>query len=435
MRLPRESNRLSFFFWACASILWTYMAVTVFNLYRSWYITTACVCFVTVFLLCAGVLKTRGLAKGTGVLLIYYLYLLLTATWAEYPSVTIWYVATESIFIFVFSLFYLLSMNFKPDRIIDFFVNLVPAAIIIFLGTYIKDPEATRLGGYVLVLLPFVLFFCTLRLIQSSSFQNVAFVTACLLMLVISMSRTPLLIAGMGLLLIFVKITTGWRARRKFVEVLLIIGVLVVVTILAVPQLELYTARALARITYQDVVVGDQLIEAEMSDAVRWTIFADALSLYETNWLLGMGYMNFMPWYGDLYNFSFENARGEETVGMNLHNTFQTWALEGGLPCIAMVTFLLWKYFRILRKRISQSNNEPEKAYYKLFVIGMICLLWAGLFQQIHQTPVFFAFLGIVYALDENGGSSTGFRVGRVRALRAKNRSRSSLTAPTNAVP
>jgi len=41
-----------------------------------------------------------------------------------------------------------------------------------------------------------------------------------------------------------------------------------------------------------------------------------------------------------------------------------------------------------------------EKLYYKLFIIGMACLLIAGMFHQIHQSPVFFILLGIVYAFD-----------------------------------
>jgi O-antigen ligase len=109
-----------------------------------------------------------------------------------------------------------------------------------------------------------------------------------------------------------------------------------------------------------------------------------------------------MPWFGDMYNFIDENPKGKETVGMNLHNTFQTWALEGGLPCLCIVAMLLWKYFRILRRRIIQSNNDLEKSYYKLFVIGMVCSLVVGLFHQIHQTPMLFILLGIVYALEDN---------------------------------
>ena len=149
------------------------------------------------------------------------------------------------------------------------------------------------------------------------------------------------------------------------------------------------------------MVVGDQVIEAEKPDVLRWLIYNEASSRYETNWLLGIGYMNFMPWFGDMYNYSSENLNGKMVFGMSLHNTFQAWALEGGLPCLFIVTLLIFKYFSILRRRAKYSVNDLEKSYYKLLTIIMICLLVEGLFYQIHQTPVFFIMLGIVYALDD----------------------------------
>ncbi|HKZ39049.1 MAG TPA: hypothetical protein VJ184_15405, partial [Chryseolinea sp.] len=135
------------------------MSITIINLYKSWYITTAGVLAYTTVLVLCGVLRTRGLVRSTGLILIYFLYLLLTAMWADNPVITIWYVAVESIFIIIFALSYLLSKNFAPDSIINFFIYMVPPAIIIYSITYIMDPEASRLGGYVLVFLPFLLLF------------------------------------------------------------------------------------------------------------------------------------------------------------------------------------------------------------------------------------------------------------------------------------
>ena len=89
------------------------MFVTIINLYKSWYITTAVVLVFTVLLLMAGAFKTRGLIRSTSYILIYFIYLLLTAMWAEYADITIWYVATESIYIIIFALFYLLSLNLE----------------------------------------------------------------------------------------------------------------------------------------------------------------------------------------------------------------------------------------------------------------------------------------------------------------------------------
>jgi hypothetical protein len=401
IRARRRSGSLKLYYWACASILWTYMSVGFLNLYKSWYIVTAGVLVLTFLLLLGGALKARGLVRASGLIVLYFLYLLLTATWASYPENTIWFLSEETIFIAIFALFYLLSLNITSDQLISFFVWLVPAAILVDLITYMTDPEPLRFGAYVLVLLPFILLFCTFRLLQSFSVLNLGLVTACLLMLVIGMSRAPLLGAAVGLLLIFVTMAKSRRTRVRILAGFLIISAVAASAIVIVPALRTKAARTVVRITYRDMTVDDEIIPAEKPDALRWAIYADALSLYQTNWLFGIGYMNFMPWFGGRYGFSFENVRGKTTVGMNLHNVYQTWALEGGLPCIGIVALILWKYFSILRRRIRQSTSDLEKAYYKLFVVGMISLLVEGLFLQIHQTPVLFMFLGIVYALDD----------------------------------
>jgi hypothetical protein len=375
------------------------MSVNIIGAYKSWYITTACVAALTVLFLLSGILEFRGLFGASLIIAVYYLYLLLTAAWAEYPETTIWYALADTIFIVIFALFYLLSMNFSVTHMTDFFVHLIPPAFIIFIISYVIDPEAIRIGYYVLPFLPFLFLFCILQLMAFFSIRSIVYATTCLFMLVVGMSRTPLLAAGVGVILIFLTSIKQWTTRLKFVAAFISIGLLLTFTILAYQPFRLYAAKTLARITYQDVAVGEETIQSEEIDVVRWAIFADAISLFQTNWMFGIGYMNFMPWFGDEYSYRFEDVRDREVVGMSLHNSFQTWALEGGLPCLAIVTLLLWKYFGILRRRITQSESNIEKAYYKTYSIAMICSLIMGLFHQIHQTPVFYILLGSVYAL------------------------------------
>jgi hypothetical protein len=261
------------------------------------------------------------------------------------------------------------------------------------------DPEFQRLGGHTIVFLPFIFLFCAARIIQSFSIITFILMASCLLMLVISLSRTPLLISVVGFFLILS--TTPKRSRLKIFALIFSIFFTIALTIISFQPLKLLAARSFSRITYQDVTVGDQVIDAEMPDIIRWTIHKDSLSLYKSNWIFGIGYMNFMPWFGDEYNYSKINTRGKEVVGMNLHNTFMTWALEGGIPCVAIIFLILWKYFRILNKRIKQSEDIYERSYYKLLAISMICIFIRGLFHQIHQDPLFYIFIGIVYALDD----------------------------------
>jgi len=391
---------LNVFYWACALILWTYMSVSLIGYYRSWYFATAVVVVLAGWFLAGGILEARGLLKAVGMISLYYFYLLLTALWAEYPETTLWWVTIELIFIVIFALFYLISLNYSVSRVTDFFVYLIPPAAVIFIVSSLIDPGAKRLGWYALNILPFLLLFCVLRLIESFSGRNIVLLAACLLMLLLGMSRTPLLMAGIGIVLMGTLIA-GWKARFKLAVVFAAVGLVLTITVMTYQPLSVYAAKTFSRIAYQDVTVGDEFIEAEAPDIVRWTIFDDALSLLETNWLWGMGYMNFMPWYGDRYGFVDYTVRDEEVVGMSLHNSFQTWALEGGVPCLAIVILLLWRYFRILRRQIRHSKNDMERSYYKTYIVAMICLIVLGFFHQPHQMPIFFILLGIVYALDE----------------------------------
>ena len=376
------------------------MSVILINLYKSWYIVTAVVIsFTTIFLL-SGVFKTRGLIQSTIFIVTYYGYLLTTSIWAEFPKITIFYVFIESIFISIFILFYILSLNYTYEDIIRFFVYLVPPAVIIFIVSFIVDPNALRLGGNVLIILPFLSFFCVLLLIYSFSILNlIILVPSCLLMLMLGMSRAPILITGLGFFLMFLTITKRFKSRCKLITVFISSVLIITIAATTSQSVRLNIAKLIARTVYHDVAVDDQVVEAEKPDFVRWRIYDDARLLYKKNWLIGIGYMNFMPWFGNTYNYTSLNTRGKEIVGMNLHNIYQTWALEGGLPCLIIVILLLWNYFKILIKKIRLSEKDFEKSYYKLLLIMMICLLVEGLFHQINQAPVFFILMGIVYAL------------------------------------
>jgi O-antigen ligase len=399
--LIRRNTIKRVYFWACASILWTYMSVSIIGVYKSWYIATACVLALTVLLFLNHFLNIGKVFSASGLLLLYFFYLFLTAFWAESPMTTIWFVSIESIFIFIFILFYLLSLNFSLTHLIDFFVELIPPATIIFIISHALDPEATRMGYNVLPFLPFLSLFVTWRLLGVFSVWNIILLTACLLMLVMGMSRTPLIGAAVAIILTGISVAKRWTARLKLAGIFIAVGLILSLAIVAFQPIRLYAAKTLTRVIYQDVVIDEQKIEAEEPDIIRLAVFGHALLLYKTNWLFGIGYMNFMPLFGEGYDYSFESPQGKEQVGMSLHNSFQTWALEGGVPCVVIVALLMWKYFSILKGRIRESKSEIETSCYKCFLIAMICLLVMGLFHQVQQMPILYILLGTVYALDE----------------------------------
>jgi len=389
---------VNIFGWTCAAVLWVYMSVTLVGAYKNWYFAAGVAVILAAFLSLSGILRSRGMLKAVGLVLIYYGYLFATALWAEYPQVAVWSASTELIFVAVFALFYLLSLNGSQKRMADFFTLLSVPAALVFVASPMVDPEIIRLGGYAQNFVPFALLFCILELLESLSLRNVVLAMACMMMLALGMSRTPILIAALGGAMMLLSVRRQWRVRpRHAVAALLIVAFLAVAVGLHQP-LRLYAGKTFSRLVYQDVAVGEQVIEAEAPDVIRWAVFAEALSLLETNWLWGIGYMNFMPSFGQRYEF-IDYAEDRETIGMNLHNTLQTWVLEGGGPCLVIMTVLLWRYFRILRLRIRRTGSRAERSYYRTYAIAMICLLVMGLFHQVHQFPLFYALLGAVYAL------------------------------------
>src|SRR5690606_6711377 len=60
----------------------------------------------------------------------------------------------------------------------------------------------------------------------------------------------------------------------------------------------------------------------------------------------GIGYMNFYAWYGMVTGYHAEGRTGAAIEGVNLHNSYMTWALEGGLPVCIVVGIMLWRTHR-----------------------------------------------------------------------------------------
>lgn len=392
---------LMLFYWSCAAMIWVYMAVTVINLYKSWYIAAVFAFIVSLILLYFKILNSQGLFNSLIYIVAYYLFLLITSIWAEYPHITIYYVAIESIFIVVFLLFYLLSMNFSLNNIIDFQYYLILPSISIYIITYIINPDASRLGGNANVFLPFTLLFCVSKIIRRFSFLRLFVIALCLIMLVISMSRTPLFVGIIGIVMMLFTIVDRPKVCYKMILSYIFILFIAIMSLLYIPTLRQYAIKTVGRFLSNDIIIGGELISSEPPDVLRWRIYDDAWNLYRSNWLLGIGYMNFQQWFGETYNYSVVNSRDKEVFGVNLHNTYQTWLLEGGILCILIVLVIMFRYFKILIHNIKYCTNPYDKSCYKLYVVVMICLIITGLFHQIHQTPVFYSVLGTVFALDK----------------------------------
>ena len=107
---------------------------------------------------------------------------------------------------------------------------------------------------------------------------------------------------------------------------------------------------------------------------------------------LGIGYMNFYAWSGLDTGYSHVTRTGSIIEGFNIHNTFMTWALEGGVLVILSVVFL--GYLTSKRIRLIYKNDRK----YGAVLVGMIAaFLVFAMAHQLHMLTQFWAFIGLVW--------------------------------------
>jgi hypothetical protein len=327
-------------------------------------------------------------------LAVYFLFLIITSFWALYPFQTLYYAFNDFMFYFQSLLF----IHFARTCGIEYIYKSIKGIVIICLFATIIQlifyPDSTRLGAggaFLSITIPF--------LINDISINNrirLLLISIVAMLLLISMSRTIIVVAVINILLVLFFLEN--EIKKKFTSILLfIVGFLVIITLLLIfPATSGFVLKTLVRFSGYDLNSNDSFLQVEEEDLLRISLTEQAFFLYPQYWFQGMGYMNFMQWYGtqfDLFYTSFDGNK--EIVGSNLHNSFQTWALEGGVFCLIIVLLLFIVFFR----RVTQLKNKCISVYcrnqYRIISFSLISFTIFGLFHQLHQSLVFFFILSI----------------------------------------
>jgi len=133
---------------------------------------------------------------------------------------------------------------------------------------------------------------------------------------------------------------------------------------------------------------------SEPEDTARAAITAYSLILLLQNFPVGIGWMGFLYMSIGVIRYDVTDARGEVRPGAPLHNSYMTWALEGGLPVLLIMMFLFWQLLRTIRRLIRHRESA---------LIGATALIWLlsgmlfGMFQQWHSSGTFWQLFGIVF--------------------------------------
>ncbi|WP_216184244.1 O-antigen ligase [Polynucleobacter sp. MWH-HuK1] len=133
-------------------------------------------------------------------------------------------------------------------------------------------------------------------------------------------------------------------------------------------------------------------------DPSRTAISTLSFELLSENFPAGIGLGGFSSISQELINYRILDARGEIVYGANLHSSYMTWALEGGLPIVVIVLSLCFFTFRAIRHLLKDEKSR---------VLGEVMLIWLfqgmlyGLFQQWHNSAPFWMLFGLVFGCYE----------------------------------
>jgi hypothetical protein len=364
-------------------VLWAYICSNF--LFKTWYIATAIAVLALVVLIIRRRVRIDGLVPAVAPVLLYFAWLLASALWARYPEYVLHWVAIDAIQILVFVLFYIAGRNTRTDTIgIALISILIPSVIVATIMAALDDglePTVVRLAPYGLTLLPMLMPFLVLREGASAKPWLMRFAMAvAFALLIVGRSRAYLIVA-MVLLVLSTFVYANSRALLRYVA---ISTVTVATLLVAVPTRPAVVA-LVVRFIHADASWGGVTVPEQLTDGTRLTLASTAQTLLPRAIPIGIGYMNMLGY-----------AHDTKGRSLPLHSAYVSFFLEGGLPCVAIVLFLAWRFARSVR----MAMRGPHREYAQALAIAGAGVLLAGIYHQVHQSPVLFLLLALAAALD-----------------------------------
>lgn len=136
----------------------------------------------------------------------------------------------------------------------------------------------------------------------------------------------------------------------------------------------------------------------EEDDPNRVLIALTSYRLLQENFPYGIGWGGFTSISKNELNYNTYAANGEIVSGANLHNSYMTWALEGGLPIVVIMIILFYYLFRAIRFFLRDERSK---------LLGYVTLIWLlqgmlfGMFHQWHSTLPFWMLFGFTFGCYE----------------------------------
>lgn len=316
--------------------------------------------------------RDRALWELTFLIGLYFSAFYVVSFWEHFPGTTTRYGLFEIINILVAMNFFVLARACDSTTVLRGLSWLAIALVGLTIVQLMLDDTVTRYGhGQQLMLSLPAAYLLGRRWL----------VTFGLLVMLASQHRAPL--AG-AMLAVAVAAFWGrpWSARRTWFSLAASVTLFAIGIGVALVLAE-DTHATLARLLYEEEGV------------TRVFITGRSLGLLQEHFPVGIGYMNFLMLTGYEIDHTIITRFGDEVVGVNLHNSYMTWMLEGGLLVTVVVLYILYRAWVRVRVALDDDRNMGV-----LFVAWATALLFLGAFHQLHSTMQFWGTLGFIFGFN-----------------------------------
>lgn len=318
------------------------------------------------------------LAEAIKLVLVHWLYILafyIVSFWELIPGTTMRHLPFQSLDWLILVSFFVVGYYSPLKKYIDINIALGYIIIAYTIVQITIFPDLTRFGYGVQSMLLLPLFF---------AYRKYVIANLLLISMLASNHLTPL-VSGVFGVLTFTMIMHKGNFIKLILKNIKLAMPIFISALIFVPILWDQISSTINRISISGVSLSGD-------DWVREYIILNSIELLKQTTLMGIGYMNFYAFSGHDTEYSFEERTGAIVEGFNLHNSFMTWGLEGGI--LVILAIILLGYLTIIRIKAIYNLDKCYGAY--LFSV-LSCFFIFGIAHQLHMAIQFWIYIGFIW--------------------------------------
>lgn len=357
------------------SILIAYMASV--KVYKIWYIVTAAVLLVLPLFVRISWLGLRDFLEDAKWFILYWIAVALSVVFSINPARSQTALMADAIYPCVFLIFYTVAICSAYDSIERMMRLLVWAAVLVLLINFDAKLQGQN-GHWIGFVLPYVVPFVVSAICRGNRLAIAELMILASLVLLTN-SRAQVGVTFLVSVASFVAFSKSIR-QLLALSTISVLGCVAFVGALT----QIHTARnillvTVARLTGLFAEEGERPFGIPIADPTRGRINDLFWSMFGDGGWTGIGYFAFGPIYVAHY---------DGYADMSLHSIYQVWWLETGYLGTAAAAWMLIAFF------VEMYRNRGNPAV-RACALGMVGVLIAGNFHQMHQSPMFYVMLGL----------------------------------------